>query len=68
MAKLGKQFVLIKDTKEKLEVIEIIDNMTKIKYTKGEIYNVPSNYLITLEEYLYIKAEKKKLKDQLKDK
>jgi len=63
---MAKEYVLIKDTKEKLEVIEVIDNMTKIKNAKGEEYNVPSSYLITLEHYLYIKSEKKKLKEQLK--
>jgi hypothetical protein len=60
MAKASKQYVLIKNTKEKLEVISVTDNVTKIKNTKGEFYNVPNDYLISLEEYLFIKSTKKK--------
>jgi hypothetical protein len=62
MAKNTKQYVLVKNTKEKLEVISVTENVTRIKNTKGEFYNVPNDYLITLEEYLFIKSTLKKTK------
>ena len=57
---MAKQYVLIKDTKEKLEVMSVTETTTKIKNAKGQEYNVPNDYLITLAHYLYLKSIKKK--------
>lgn len=47
---MRKKYVLIKHTKEKLEVIEEFTQnntkTTKIKNTKGQFFNIPSIYLI----------------------
>jgi len=59
---MAKKYVLIKNTKEKLEKLEVfIQNnveITKIKNTKGQKYNIPSSYLISYEQYLYLKTVK----------
>jgi len=62
---MSKKYVLIKNTKEKLEVVEVIGNNTIIKNTKGQNYKVPNNYLITSEEYEAIKIIKKNKKKKL---
>ena len=55
---MSKKYVLIKNTKEKLEVIEKNDLNVIIKNSKGQIYKVPSSYLISLEEYEAMKVLK----------
>jgi len=60
---MAKKYVLIKNTKEKLEVLEVFlqngNEITKIKNTKGQKYNIPTSYLITYDHYLYTKTLKK---------
>jgi len=43
--KVIKRYVVVKGTKEKLEVVDISGNVTTIRNTKGQMFNVPSNYL-----------------------
>ena len=55
---MAKKYVLIKDTKEKLEVLEYNENTTYIKNSKGQKHLIPNTYLITYEKYLFDKQEK----------
>jgi len=56
---MAKKYVLIKNTKEKLEVVSKNEHSTYIKNSKGQEYMVPNNYLITLEEFNLLKMMKK---------
>lgn len=56
---MAKTYVLIKDTKEKLEVISVDEKNTFIRNSKGQEYNVPNCYLISLEKYNALKILKK---------
>jgi hypothetical protein len=56
---MSRKYVLIKGTKEKLEVIEITETNTLVKNSKGQVYKIPNEYLITSDEYDDIKLLKK---------
>ena len=56
---MQKEYVVIKDDKEKLEVIRKTDNITTIKNSKGQQYNIPSNYLMSYETFLVLKERAK---------